>query len=171
MELKKRSLLSTIKTEAIFLGPTRAVCDKKIRTLCLCPYHAHPHGCPNFGIHKDCPPNVRFFPKIFDERDVYIAAVSLDFKTYVERRKQIHPMWTERALKNPRHWQGYLRSVLKKFTNEQKEKLPEGYELLTNPEAMGVNLTQTCSNVGLVLEWPPERKVYKIALFAKEKNK
>jgi hypothetical protein len=31
------------------------------------------------------------------------------------------------------------------------------------PEAMGVNVTETMKNAGVVLEWPPENIVIKVA--------
>lgn len=60
-----------------------------------------------------------------------------------------------RALRNSRHWQGHLRSELRRFVLDE---LAGSYgEVIFNPEAMGVNLTATCAEVGLQLEWPPEK--------------
>jgi predicted metal-binding protein len=39
-----------------------------------------------------------------------------------------------------------------------------GYNFETCPEAMGVNVTKTMSNAGIILEWPPENIAYKIAI-------
>lgn len=32
------------------------------------------------------------------------------------------------------------------------------------PEAMGVNVTATMKNLGVTLEWPPQKVVYKVAI-------
>ena len=32
------------------------------------------------------------------------------------------------------------------------------------PEAMGVNVTETMKNVGIILEWPPETVTYQIVI-------
>ncbi len=154
-----------VKKEIVLLGPVEAICNPKIQNLCRCPYYKHPKGCPNYGVKAGCPPNAKFFPEIF-EKEVFIAAVVFDFGAYLKARRQLHPSWSERALRNPRHWQGHLRANLRKFV---KEKLMAGYVAVFNPEAMGVNVTTTCRNAGLKLEWPPKQKVCEIALFAKNK--
>lgn len=167
--MKKQTMSVQMITDTIFSGPVTAVYEKNMRKLCLFPYHNHPRGCPNYGKHDDCPPKVCMFPRIFFEKEVYIAAVSLDFEKYLTEKRFLHPTWTERALRNSRHWQGHVRAILKKFATGKKQELPQGYELISNPEAMGINLTRTCAQAGIFLEWPPEKTVYKIILFAKRK--
>jgi predicted metal-binding protein len=38
------------------------------------------------------------------------------------------------------------------------------YKVTTCPEAMGVNITETMKDAGIILEWPPENVTYQIAL-------
>lgn len=168
MEEKKE--ISQIKRKIVLLGPVDAVCNPKIQKMCLCPYFNHPKGCPNFGRRIDCPPNAPFFPNIFEE-EVYIAAVIFDFEGFLNIKRRQHPEWRETALRNPRHWQGHLRSELRKFVSE---KLLNGSNYgdaaIFNPEAMGVNVTETCKNVGLKLEWPPQKIVCRVALIGQKRE-
>ncbi|MCL5733089.1 MAG: DUF2284 domain-containing protein [Patescibacteria group bacterium] len=157
--------LSNIPRNIMWLGPTKAVFNPRIRNLCLCPYRKHPKGCPNFNIKKSCPPRTPLFADVFQE-EVFIAALVFDFREYVAKKKLEHPDWTERALRNPRHWQGHLRSELRKFV---MLNLPTGYAPIFSPEAMGINVTATCRNTGLALEWPPKNKVCEIAFVGKRK--
>jgi hypothetical protein len=43
--------------------------------------------------------------------------------------------------------------------------------VVNNPEAQGVNLTETMKNVGIILEWPPEKLAYQIVLSGIKKEK
>lgn len=153
----------------MLLGPTRVVCATSIKNLCRCSYQDHPRGCPNYGKKEDCPPQAKFFPDVYNE-DVYVAAIVFDFKRYVGAKMEEHPDWTEKALRNPRHWQGHLRSELKKFTREKLRSKKCGDSIIFNPEAMGVNVTRTCASVGIALEWPPRKKACHIFLIGTRKN-
>lgn len=135
-------------------------CNKKIQSLCLKKYHNHPHGCPNWGLKKGCPPEAKFFPEIFEPK-ARIISVKFPFGEYLEEKRIIHPDRTDFALANPRHWQHHLRSVLKEFC---KNKLNPNDTIFTSPEGMGVNLTSTCLKIGINLEWPPKKFVYQIVL-------
>ncbi|MDD5289928.1 MAG: hypothetical protein PHT40_01845 [Patescibacteria group bacterium] len=157
-------MLSAIKKKTVFLGPVRASVNKKIPRLCLVPYCEHPRGCPNFGKKIGCPPQAEFFSKIFQPQ-IFLAAVIFDFGAYLKLRKKQHPAWSERALRNSRHWQGHLRAVLRNFI---QKRTPAGYTVLMNAEAMGVNLTKTCRQAGLQLEWPPRKKVCVVVVLAKK---
>lgn len=162
--------ISHIERERLFLGPVEAVCDPQMIAHCLDPYHDHAKGCPNWGHKKGCPPNVRHFSKVYS-KEVYIVAVRFNFAEYLNLRREIHPDWTERALRNPRHWQGHVRHELNEFLFEYLSKYPEiDGEVIFNPEAMGVNLFETCEKVGIHLEQTPNNNVYKIALIAYRLN-
>jgi predicted metal-binding protein len=149
-------------------GPTEVVCEARGSTKwCTLPYPRHPNGCPNFGKRSDCPPRAPYFLDIYNP-SVYIASLVFDFGQYFETRKQIHPDWSEKALKNPRHWQEHLRAQLRKgvvvaLTNPGLSDHVPVY----NPEAMCVNVHSTCEGVGLHLEWPPRQHMYRIALLSK----
>jgi len=164
MRLEKE--IDHIERERIFAGPVEAVCDPRMLAHCLDPHPRHPKGCPNWGKNDDCPPNVRFFPNVYS-KEVHIAAVRFNFADYLALRRQVHPNWTERALRNPLYWQGHVRHELNQFLFEYLSNHPEiNGEIVANPEAMGVNVFETCASAGIVLEQIPQNYVYKIALIA-----
>lgn len=164
------SHLKEIDIKKIVLGPSRAICNSKFMDLCTLPYPGHSKGCPNFDKKDYCPPRVNFFPEVYEDQ-VYIAVVGLNFKAYREMRKRQHPSWTERQQRNPLYWQGYLRKKLKDYAEEMLTKMTDKkYVIITNPEAMGVNLTETCRRCGLKLEWPPNNFVYKMYLIGTKKE-
>lgn len=137
---------------------------------CRAPYPNHPNGCPNWGIKKGCPPNVPCFLKEFNQK-VLVCAVGIDFAHYLQIRRDIHPNWTERALRNPRHWQGHLRMLLRKdlLALKDEERNNKNKIVITNPEAMGINIFETCKQVGLILERTPLEKMYQVAFLATKK--
>lgn len=152
-----------------FFGVSReveAVCKPKgFNTWCRLPYPDHPLGCPNFNKRRDCPPKSEYFLDVF-KPEVKIAYLNFDFEEYLNWRKGIHPNWTERALRNPRHFQRHLDAVLRK--NIKGSKISETFIPVYNAEAMGVNIHKTCSVVGINLQWPPKDRMYRIALLAKK---
>ncbi len=131
-------------------------------TWCKAPYQNHPKGCPNFGERDDCPPDIDYFLDVY-KSTVRIAALSFDFADYLKQKREVHPGWTERAIRNPRHFQGHLRAALRHSTNALN--IP-GFVPEYNPEAMGVNIHLTCKRAGIELEWPPTKVMYRIALLA-----
>jgi predicted metal-binding protein len=158
--------ISRIEREQFFLGPVDAVCDHRIKAHCLDPYYKHPKGCPNWGVKIGCPPEAPFFSDVYS-KDVYIGAVKFNFEEYLFSRRQTHPDWTERAIRNPRHWQGHVRSEMRQFLFDYLSNHPEiNGEILTNPEALGVNLFATCKKVGIQLEQTPQKFVYQVVLIA-----
>ncbi|KKS02979.1 MAG: hypothetical protein UU64_C0004G0038 [candidate division WWE3 bacterium GW2011_GWF2_41_45] len=161
--------INAVEKEAVFRGPVTVVYQPRIvRPLCASAYYKHAKGCPNLRIKPGCPPHAALFLDIF-ESEVYVAAIKFDLRAYVEKKECEHPDWTPRALENPRHWQGHVRAILKDLCQEKCKDFP-GYVSITNAEAMGVNLTETCRNVGIILEWPPRRVVYQVSLLAKSKK-
>jgi len=160
-----KRVIGKIRREKVLLGPTNVVCQPEIQRLCFCPYYNHPKGCLNYGRRIDCPPKVLLFSDVFKRR-AYVAAVVFNFKDYLDMRRREHPGWTERALRNPRHWQGHLRAELKKFVLKE---LSDYKTVIFNPEAMGVNITKTCRSVGLKLEWPPKKVVCQVALIGQKR--
>lgn len=147
--------------------PVEAVYAPRVRALCRCPYDGHPAGCPNFGKRPDCPPTAPLFAKVCCP-SVRIIAVRFAFGAYLRRKRRLHPDWTERALRNPRHWQGHVRAELRRFVAGGCDgALGEDDIVLHNPEAMGVDVTATCTRAGIGLEWPPRRYAYEVALIAR----
>lgn len=149
-----------------FLFPAVVVQDLKVIALCRSPYYKHPHGCPNWDRKDGCPPRTKpFLSKYYP--DVYIAITRMDFAEYLRLKKDLHPDWTEKALRNPRHWQGYMRASLKHFLTPSR--IPVGYQIVTNAEAMGINLFETCAKTGFVLERDPQNFVCHINLLVRPK--
>ena len=161
--MDKNSILHQINIDFFILSAT-VVQDLKMIALCRSPYYKHPIGCPNWD-HKDgCPPHTKSFLSVY-EPTVYIAIARLDFGKYLKLKEKIHPGWTEKALKNPRHWQGHLRAALRNFLTP--DKIHTGFEIVKNAEAMGINLFETCANAGFVLERDPKNYVCHLNLLAK----
>ena len=156
--------LKDLPKKTVFSDYTEAIVEKRVRGLCKKPYYNHPGGCPNFGKRSDCPPGVPFFDQVY-KLQVRVVAVGLNFKEYLKLRRKDHPDWTDRELRNPLYWQGYLRACLRNYVSQVNK---DGLEVVFNPEAMGVNLTKTCRKVGLKLEWPPRNWVYKVALLTEK---
>lgn len=164
--MKVETEISHIEREKFFSGPVEVVCDPRMKTHCLDPYHAHPKGCPNWNYKQGCPPNVPYFTDIYS-KDVYIAAFRFNFAEYLAEKKLKHPDWTDRALRNPRHWQAHVRSDFRRFLAEELPKRQDIQgDVLFSPEAMGVNLFATCQKAGIFLEHTPTKFVYNIALIA-----
>ena len=159
-----------IERTGLFLGPVEAVCDPRMKAHCLDPYYKHPKGCPNWNYKEGCPPHVPYFPKVYS-KDIYIATVRFNFADYLASRKLAHPDWTEKALKNPRHWQGHVRSELRSFLFDYLSDHPNiDGEIIFNPEALGINVFATCEKAGIILEHTPEHFVYNVAIIAKKLN-
>lgn len=167
--MKVEKEIDHIEREGLFLGPVSVVCDKRMRAHCLDPYYKHPNGCPNWNYKEGCPPHVKYFPDIYLP-EVFVATIRFNFAEYLSGRKETHPDWSDKALRNPRHWQGHVRSELHHFLAEELLHRPEMTgDVIFNPEAMGVNVFETCANAGLQLEHTPTNYVYNVALIATPK--
>jgi len=150
----------------IFVEP---VIDKSVRLLCLRPYPGHKKGCPNFGKRDICPPNCPLIDEVFDlSKPVVAVWTSFNLESHRERMKSKHPNWSRRQLDCCLYWQGGVNKNLRRnveynleryiFFNGEKNLIATYI-----PEAMGVNVTETMKNVGVILEWPPEKIVNKVA--------
>lgn len=140
------------------------VIDYSVRNLCKNSYHNHKYGCPNFGKRKNCPPEAKLFDKVYDlNKPIYAIANKFNFKKHIADMKKKHPKWTKYQLRCCLYWQGRARKQLKElvadFLREHKN-----YIVTSCPEAMGVNITETMKQVGIILEWPPENYTYQIVL-------
>ncbi len=160
------SILHRINID-FFLFPTTVVQDLKVIALCRSPYYKHPVGCPNWARKDGCPPRTKPFLSVY-QSTVYAAIARLDFGKYLELKAKLHPGWTDKALKNPRHWQGHLRAALKNYLTP--DRIPGGFEIVKNAEAMGINLFETCANAGFVLERDPKAFVCHVNLLARIKE-
>jgi hypothetical protein len=136
------------------------------RSHCTKHYKNHKKGCPNYGKRADCPPLAPMFDEVFDiSKPIYAIFSKYDLYSHIQKMRKKHPQWTEAQLLNVLYWQGTARKLLKEcivsFDNEFRSL---GYYSTISPEAMGVNVTKTLESVGIILEWPARRIVYKVAM-------
>lgn len=136
------------------------------RNLCVKFYKNHKKGCPNYGKKNECPPNAPMFDQVFNlNNPIYAIYSTYDLNAHVQKMHEKHPTWTEAQLLNVLYWQGTARKNLKqKILEFNKLFKDKGYFITTSPEAMGVDVTHTLQNVGISLEWPARKQVYKIAM-------
>lgn len=162
--LERINQISDIERSFTVSGVVPAVVKPRgFNRWCQLPYPKHPNGCPNFGNRSDCPPNLPYFLDIF-KPGVKVASLRFDFDAYLNWRREAHPTWTDRALRNPRHFQNHLNADLER----EIEKLDEDGEFVPvyTAEAMGLNAHLTCLRAGIRLEWPPTKLMYRIAILA-----
>ena len=142
--------------------------DYSVRNLCFKEYPNHKKGCPNFGNRFMCPPTAPLIKDFFN-LDKRIMAVVIHFNLELHRQKMLalHPKWSKRQTDCCLYWQGTVRKQLKKEIayNLTRSPLFDSEKLIATdcPEAMGVDVTATMKNAGIILEWPPEKIVRKIA--------
>lgn len=142
----------------------KPIIQTNVRSLCCCPYHNHPKGCPNYGNKPTCPPVVQCFENVFDmARDIFVIWTTFHFGEHVAKMKILHPGWSERQLTCCLYWQGTARKKLKEEINMFIKHHPS-FGVTTCPEAMGINVTATMNAIGQKLEWPPETVTYQVAL-------
>jgi len=162
--------MSNIKTigdigrRFVLLGPVEPLMLECRRHECKKAYPGYKRGCPNYGKRPDCPPLAPHFADLYHGQ-VRIVACVFDFAQYFRWRQSLRSTWTAKALRNPRHWQGHLRSAMNKHLKTMTLKDDE--EFILNPEAQGIDVTATCAAAGLQLEWPPINNVCRVAMIAK----
>ncbi len=139
------------------------------RALCIRPYPNHPRGCPNYDKKSGCPPDVPMFDDYVDiTQPVYAIFNTFDVGAHAARMRDRHPKWTERQCYNLLYWQPtarkQLRGKIRRFLLGFSARGKSPPRLVACPEAMGVNITQTMSDVDIELEWPPRKTAYQIVL-------
>lgn len=142
----------------------KPVVHRGIQDLCRRPYPGHPKGCPNYGHKLGCPPLAPLFSEVFDlSKDVFAIIIEFDLEQHTARMRLKHPSWSESQCRCLLYWQPKVRKLLK---GEVARFLPShpGYVAEMTPEAMGVDVTRTLRNAGVILEWPPRRIVRQVAL-------
>ena len=142
----------------------KPIIDVSVRALCVKPYPGHQNGCPNFNKKPGCPLNIPIVDTVLDlSKVVYAVYNKFDFKKHTDKIRSLHPDWSDRQIKCCLYWQGTARKSLKAIISGfKKEYKPE--VVLYCPEAMGVNVTETMKNAGIILEWPPETVTYQIVI-------
>ena len=139
------------------------VLDKKVRVLCIKAYPNHPKGCPNYNKRETCPPQAPLWSEHCDIKlATWLVWTKFDLGSHRERMRKKHPKWSIRQLNCCLYWQGTARKSLKDFLKTQW--LMPGLFKTMCPEAMGINVTETMRDIGIELEWPPEKWVYQVAM-------
>lgn len=139
-----------------------------VRKLCFKAYPGHPKGCPNFNKRDICPPNAPLFEMHYDMNKKFLAVVTeFNLEQHIQRMKDLHPKWSDKQRACCLYWQGTARKVLKQEIKDtiKRDSLFDGCTVTVTdcPEAMGVDVTATMAEVGIILEWPPRKIVRKIA--------
>lgn len=135
---------------------------------CALPYYDKKKGCPKFNSCDQCPPNVQLFDEVYETDFVTMVACGFDLGFYLREMQKAHPDWNERQLRNVIYWQSQARKVLEEATEKRLSTFREDKPCYS-PEAMGVDLAKTASQIGVLLDFPPTKTVWRIALIAKEK--
>jgi len=140
------------------------VVDHSVRGKCTLPYPGHPKGCPNFGKKAICPPQAPTIENVLNLAEpVWLVAVPFDLLGHVRKMGMLHPGWTVRQRANLLYWQGGVKKRL--FEEARRQAIAKGLSLVVEcPEACGVDMTRTCADAGIVLEWPPTNTVWKAVL-------
>lgn len=143
------------------------VVDMKMRALCVKPYYNHPNGCPNYVVKAGCPPTAPKIITMLDlTRSVFAIYNIFRFRDHCDRMRELHPAWSKRQIECCLYWQGSARKQLKEIIMRFQER-NSSMIVITTPEAMGVNITETMARVGIYLEWSPINYTYQIALAGK----
>lgn len=147
-------------------GLVEPVIQYSVRSLCARPYYNHPKGCPNYGRRPTCPPDAPKLEQIIDiSASVYCIYNRFDLATHVEVMQVKHPTWSERQLYCCLYWQPKARKELQKLIKEFiYEVRGYGLQIVSNPEACGVNITETMRQINIELEWPPRSIAYQVVL-------
>ena len=156
----------------IQLKPDQLIIEPKAQGYwCQLPYPGHPKGCPNFGKKNGCPPTSEIFSENY-QPPYYLITETFDIESHIQKMKKRHPEWSERQCRNLLYWQKTVNKKLKEKAKQYLASLNENsMKLIEIPEATGINVFQTCANVGIYLEKIPQKQVIKIMLIAKKKNK
>lgn len=158
-----------VERDRLPINYIQPVMDESVRQLCQRPYYNHSKGCPNYGKRDTCPPKAVLLTEYFDMAKPIIAVwVAFDLAQHRAKMKERHPNWSRRQLDCCLYWQGGVNKRLRQEVRYNKGRstlFNRHKELIATyvPEAMGVNVTETMRKVGLILEWPPENIVRKIA--------
>jgi hypothetical protein len=143
------------------------VIDRGTRLLCAVVYPGHPRGCPKL---LTCPERKGpFYDELFDTSEVWAIWNVFDFGAHVAKMRRVHPDWSQRQLECCLYWQGGARKALREALDEFRWRGWSTDEVVTVPEAMGVNVTATMAQLGVKLEWPPVTVAHQVALAARRR--
>ena len=151
----------------------KVVVDSTVRELCGRPYPNHPKGCPNHHKRAMCPPRCLFLEDYYDiSKGFYVIWIEFNIGAHIRRMAERHPNWSQRQKECCLYWQGTANKMLREEILKTELILPKGnWKTSYCPEAMGVNVTATMKNLGVILEWPPQEIVRKVAIIGIRKKK
>jgi len=159
-----------IEKDAYFVHESGLVLNEKARSeWCLLPYPNHPKGCPNYGKRMSCPPFASPFKDIV-QPPYYIIIEEFDIIAHINKMKKRHAHWTERQCRNLLYWQKGVVKRLKSKAQLFAKRLGDEFIVLEVPEANGVDVFQTCKNVGIELQFYPQDIIRKVMIVAKKKG-
>lgn len=87
----------------------------------------------------------------------------------MQRMAAKNPSWSDLQLRCVLYWQQTARKQLAVKIETALTALP-GYEATWCPEGMGVNVTATLEQVGIILEWPPQQIARQVAFLGMPKT-
>jgi len=146
----------------------RPVVDPGMAALCRRPYPLHRFGCPNFGKKAGCPPKCKPIGELLDlNYDIWAIWTRFNLYDHMVLMKAKHPEWSERQLRCCLYWQPRARRNLHDEMVKFAMQMPASM-IVTTPEASGVNLSETMTQVGVFLQWPPVDWTYQIVLAGKK---
>lgn len=144
------------------------VLNEKTKTWCKLPYPGHPRGCPNYGKKDICPPRAPDVRDVFDfNMHLSFVVVRFDLEAHVQKMHERLPHWSERQCRNLLYWQSSVTGTLKSTV---KDLFRDGSITTYVPEAMGVDVFETCKRLGIPIERNPVKYVHKVALVGRPKN-
>ncbi len=136
------------------------VIDISVRDLCKRPYPGHPKGCPNYGKKPTCPPAAPLWEETC-KGATWLFWKRFNLAEHRERLRKIHPNWSMRQLNCCLYWQKGARKPLEQHIERWNFS---GFFKTMCPEAMGINVSETMKQVGVILEWPPKEWTYQVAM-------
>lgn len=151
----------------VWIPPKNIVINYSVRDLCFKPYPNHPKGCPNYGKRGFCPPRCPKLEDYFDiSQGLWIVWIEFDFAAHRRKMLKKHPNWSQRQIDCCLYWQGTANKKLREEVADAEYYLQGrgSWKTALCPEAMGMNVTATMKKLGVILEWPPQNVVRKVAI-------
>ena len=131
----------------------RLVISDQAGKWCRIPYPNHKHGCPKYGDDGGaCPPLAVPVGEVLNlDAPMYLVHSEFHLDWHVEAMEAKHPKWSDRQLRNVRHWQEKSRKQMRQRSAIAAGKTGANV-ILYCPEGRGVNVYATARIAGLHLE-------------------
>ena len=141
--------------------------DYKAREWCILSYPGHPKDCPNYGKKQTCPPFAPYIETYFDlNKDHYFVVIQFNLGLHVQGMLSKHPNWSSKQARCVLYWQGSVKKRLKVECEYYLYSVFKKPEYIYNlcPEAMGVNVIETCQRLELPIIPKPTDTIFKVAM-------